>query len=253
MPPKKSSDSANKTLEETNLAILKRLESIDNKFDLLNTRLIETNNIAMQAYQKAEEAHTLATECLANNAEADQAIRLVEQETITSNERIKELEAKLEDQINRSMRSTLVFKGVPGNEPSWTKTTETLSNLIHEIQPEIPCEVADSWIERAHRVKSKNGQKESLNIIAKFTSWKNSETVKDLFIQHNKKNKNSDTPKIYVEQLQSKLLAARSNEAKKFRKKLKEENPNWLLYVAHPAKLLCKKPGELKYIVLSEF
>ena len=155
------------------------------------------------------------------------------------------------------MRSTLVFKGVPGNEPSWTKTTETLSNLIHEIQAEIPCKVAASWIERAHRVKSKNGQQERelLNIIAKFTSWKNSETVKDLFIQYNKKtkNQNSGTPKIYVEQLQSKLLAARSNEAKKFRKKLKEENPDWLLYVAHPANLFCKKPGELKYIVLKEF
>ena len=77
MPPKKSSDSTNKTLEETNLAILKRLESIDDKFDQLNTRLIETNNIAMQAYQKAEEAHTLAMKCLANNAEADQAIQHV--------------------------------------------------------------------------------------------------------------------------------------------------------------------------------
>ena len=250
MPPKKSSDS-NKTHEEMNLAILKWLESIDNKFDQLNTRLIETNNIAMQAYQKAEEAHTLAMKCLANNAEADQAIQHVEQETVTFNEKIKELEAKLEDQINRSMQSTLVFiLFYPGNEPSWTKTTETLSNLIHEIQAEIPCEVAASWIERAHRVKSKNGKQESLNIIAKFTSWKNSETVKDLFIQYNKtnKNQNSDTPKIYVEQLQSKLLAARSNEAKKVRKKLKEENPNWLLYVAHPAKLFCKKPGELKYI-----
>ena len=79
---------------------------------------------------------------------------MYEQETVTFNEKIKELEAKLEDQIN----IYAAHKGVPGNEPSWTKTTETLSNLIHEIQLEIRCEVAASWIERAHRVKSKNGQ-----------------------------------------------------------------------------------------------
>ena len=87
------------------------------------------------------------------------------------------------------------------------------------MQTEIPSEVAASWVEQAHRVKIKNGQeRESPNIIEKFTSWKNSGTVKNLFIQCNKQINDSNASKICVEQLQSKLLATKSNEAKTYRK-----------------------------------
>lgn len=46
---------------------------------------------------------------------------------------VKKLEDKC-DQANRSMRSTLVFKGVNGNEPNWTKTTEELYWLESSVK-----------------------------------------------------------------------------------------------------------------------
>ena len=43
------------------------------------------------------------------------------------------------------------------------------------MQTEIPSEVVASWIEQAHRVKNKNAkERESQNVIEKFTSWRNS-------------------------------------------------------------------------------
>ena len=59
MPPKKSSESINKTLEETSTAILKRLESIDSKFDQRNTCLTETKNIAYTSFSKSRRSSYL--------------------------------------------------------------------------------------------------------------------------------------------------------------------------------------------------
>ena len=70
----------------------------------------------IQAFQKAEEAHTLAKKYRANSTEADQAIKNIELQTVAYSAKIKDREAKIEDQINRYMRSTLVLKGVPGYE-----------------------------------------------------------------------------------------------------------------------------------------
>lgn len=48
-------------------------------------------------------------------------------------------------------------------------------------------------------------------------------------------------------------LSARTNEALKYRKDLKLENPDWLMFVSHPAQLLCKKPGETQYSIIKTF
>lgn len=91
-------------------------------------------------------------------------------------------------------------------------------------------------------------------VFAKFLSWKICQDVRGWFIDNNRKNAQDPTvPKVYVEQMQSKQLSMRTNNALKYRKQLKAENPNWQMFVSHPAKLNCKKPGEDKYQVIKEF
>lgn len=92
---------------------------------------------------------------------------------------VKKLEDKCEDQANRSMRNTLVFKGVNGNEPNWTKTTEVLAGVISAVENDITLTEINSWIDRAHRMQSnENNNTKPRNIVAIMTSWKVCERIK---------------------------------------------------------------------------
>ena len=113
------------------------------------------------------------------------------------------------------------------------------------------------WIERAHRGKRTDTNKEvrhqsSPVIIAKFCTWKQAESVKRIVINFNKTETNRDKH-VYVEQLLSPKLAEKSNLAKHHRKELKKIHPDWKIFISHPAKVMCKKPGENKYELLKEF
>lgn len=225
---------------------------------------METNKIALTAIEKSNEALSISTQNKEQISEIVDRVEDLQTEQQGYAAKIKYLEDKLDDQVNRSMRSTLVIKGIEGTESSWEDTKNKLSNIISNLTENKSANIIESWIERAHRLKRNNTSNSNndtnnnpnrarpINIVAKFTSWKHSEEVKRIIINYNKNKNNDNQPRIYVEQLQSNL-ASRTNEAKKYRKELRLQHPDWLMYVSHPARLFGKKPGEDKYAILKEF
>jgi len=147
------------------------------------------------------------------------------------------VETNLDDSINRSMRSTLIFRGIPelhDKDQSWDQTTESLIDCLKKINPDYDQENIRDDIERCHR-----GGK--------------SEYYKELIINHNKvQGKHS---KIFVDQMYSKKLTERRKTALSYRLQFlsNSENTGSRLYVKYPAKLMVKRVNSNKYSLLKEF
>ena len=219
--------------EEFKSSLLKRFDdrfdAIDKKIDFMLSSLNDVKCTADKALLLAEKGNT-------KSISNEESLRDLIEKNEACEKRITLLENELDDQVNRSMRDTLVFKNVPGSETAWENTAKVLSRLINECDPTVSEEQAFRSIERAHRVKrnpvndndNEEKRKGSAIITAKFASWKCSEQVKEMF----RKNKESD---VIVEPLLSKKLFARTNEAKLFRKEERLKHPKWKMFVSYPA------------------
>ena len=244
MGPKKSQD-LSEQLANFKDVILKRLDAIDFKFNKIFESIQETKLMAIEAINTASEALQTSNENLTTMKKDNEELV----------KKINILESRIDDQANRSMRSTLVFRGIPGNEKSWDETSKKLASTIAVIDKSVTADQAMNWIERAHRAPQSrnnpnNKKNANNNIIAKFNSWKESERVKRMIIEHNRRQ---EIKTIFVEQLQTPQLMEGTNEAKLYWKDLKEKNPAWKLFISHPAKLMGKKPNESSYKVVKEF
>ena len=176
-----------------------------------------------------------------------------QQETLTS------LDQKIEDQINRSCRSTLVFTNVNEKQnESWDATTKILAGEIFRYcrldnNSTTSVEAIQKDIDRAHRTGMK---KENISrpITVKFSTWKAAQGIMSMIIRTNSK-RDSPSHKIYVEQKYSSKLTERRNNAKVERKKLMQtdEYGSAKMYVCYPATLMVKNVGERKYSKLEEF
>ena len=260
MPPKSKSEPINisdqiKDLKET---ILNRLEGLESKLSLMQHSLEQTTQIATKALNETHVLQTKVDECvLEQKNDMERINEAVELIKIAHQKQITRLEEALDDQVNRGMRSTLVFKGIQGGETSWSDTTTLLAKTISEMDSTNTEEQIQEMIDRAHRIQPKNKQGDGKknyprNIVAKFCTWKDAEKVKSIVINHTKQVREVQN-RVYVEQLKSKKLTERANEAKLIRKELKQENPVWKLYVEYPAKLMVKKPGDKVYTVYQRF
>ena len=120
MAPKKAAEISAEISELSELLLefkeltIERLDSIDASVSSLRNDISEVKKIAEAAEEKAEEALEL---CRENKLET-------EKQHDSLRKRIISLENQVEDQINRSMRSTLVINGITGNESNWGETTD---------------------------------------------------------------------------------------------------------------------------------
>ena len=133
---------------------------------------------------------------------------------------IKKLEAQvrgtlieLEDLMNRSMRSTLVFKNIREEHyETWEDTCKTLSHfIISELNMPYSYDDIDLLINRAHRgaenqedleehqIKNHKGAKP---IFAQFTNWRVAEEIRNKIVMFNAKKQT----KVVVNQVFSKDL-----------------------------------------------
>ena len=101
---------------------------------------------------------------------------------------IKENETLLEDQVNRSCRKTLIFKGIPeitnSKKESWEETKVSLSRAISKVMKNVSTEDAFNMIERCHRGTSSKTKARSSTpkpIFACFHSWKDSNNILNEF------------------------------------------------------------------------
>ena len=131
----------------------------------------------------------------------------------------------MDDQVNRSLRSTLIFKVI--NEESnatWEATEEIVTSII-ALHLKVSEEQASDMIERAHRGGSKQSGKSSSSkngpryIFVKFYSWKDDGMIRSGFADLNAKNRSMA---IRVNQMFSKRLTVRRNNAMLKRKQLLE-------------------------------
>ena len=163
----------------------------------------------------------------------------------------------MDDQVNRSLRPTLILKGVnEENNETWEATEEIVKSIINR-HLKVGEEQACDMIERAHRGGSKQSGRSSSSkngpryIFVKFHSWKDSEMIKSGFADLNAKNRSMA---IRVNQMFSKRLTVRRNNAMLKRKQLLESKCISSGYIAYPANLMVKKsPSEKGYKRFMEF
>lgn len=253
-PKQKQTDYADRLKELEDNLLIKFEKLLDKKISLIQQQIDRVADAVEEATLIASEA----LNCTRENKEKIYQLDLIYTKNSNKLDKLekkcKELEDQLDDQTNRNMRTTLVFKGIAGQEKSWNETVNLLSEQISTMAEDknITKAAVSMWIERGHRASKKDGS----NIIAKFLSWQHSERVKSILIKYNiesKRNGNLRTPPIYVEQLLSQKTMVRMNAAKMKRKEMKAEHPDWKLHVVFPAKLMCKKPDDERYSIVSEF
>lgn len=228
-------------LANTNAAKLQSLESRLGEHETMFSDVNET--ISTQTTETNELKQSVSGLATLENEVTD---------LIEKNEKLKtkvdELSTELDDQVNRSLRTTLRFRGIPETpNEKWTDTTNKLIESIQNICPTFTTSYLQDNIERAHR---SSGDGDNRTIIAKFSSWKASKAVKKHIIEYNKDNQ----PSIFVTPMFSHALSKRINKALKHRKNLKETDDSFMMYVAYPAKLMRKKrDSDDKYELLKEF
>ena len=188
-------------------------------------------------------------EHLGNSIEThDKEIRDVVKINTSLLKKVDLLEKKLEDQINRSCRKTLIVKGIPeeANE-TWEQTRNLVATQINNI-----CKTniePESNIERAHRGKKTPHLHKHRDIHLCLYDWNDADSILKGFKKFGLKNRE----KIFIEQRYGPDTTWRRNKAMILRKQLKEEKRITSGYVAFPAKLMVKKVGDDRYTLHKDF
>ena len=228
------------TLEE----LKKLLES--HKNDIISQINSKIDKLIADVDQIRDIAHMAETKATRNVTEIED----LKSEIYSLRDSNKALEDSLEDQINRGLRSTLIFKGIKEeHNESWEQTEEHLINVITR-HTKLHRDAVEPMIERAHRGKSSN-PKGPRHIYVKFHSWKDSEQVKYEFIELQKKH-----PKIgvRVEQMFPTKPTTRRNTALLERKSLLENKSIASGFLKYPAVLMIKKDkGDKNYTLYKSY
>lgn len=218
------------------------LLQLDRKFE--NT--IEEIKMGMRQAQSAAEI------ALKRCNSMDNIIEETKQDLILTNSAVKEIEKnllslqnELEDVHERSLRSTLVIKGLrESHEKTWDDTRKVVCNFLAKSCNRSE-DYFDHHIERAHRSKA-TGETNIRPVFIKFTDWRVAEEVRLI------RPRSQDG--VFITQLHTPRLTARINAALLERKKLRNgEGNTWKMYVAHPAKLMIKRPTDRTYLVHKVF
>ena len=176
-------------LEDIRKLLQTNLETLNDKYDEITRKLtilsdnITSNHVELKASieatdKKADEALRMANDnrkCksdLADRiddlsrllADKDEELRLLADASSAHSKTMKALTEQLDDQINRNLRQTLIFKDVykSHTEKTWDDTCEVLADRIHKHCPELSTDFLISKIERAHRGKGKPGTEPAL-------------------------------------------------------------------------------------------
>ena len=231
--------------------IMSNHQEVMNKIELVEKKTNEALNIATKNQTdilKLKEDNKKLKEEITNqqneiNAKTADHIMKVEAQ-------LKATLIELDDLRNRSMRSTLVFKNIR-EEPNetWEDTCQIMSSFIAtKLDLSYTKEFIDSMISRAHRGAEKdqesNGRQHqqregSKPIFVKFVNWRVAEEIKSRVIQLNAQKRT----KVVVNQMYSKEITTRRNNALRRRREILEEDGSIQIKLDYPAVLKFKKKG----------
>lgn len=224
--------------------IFKKIDDISNAAD--NAK--KTADDALDACKRNEENIATINETL---VEISDKYDNLQKDNSTYVVRIRVLEKKLEDQVNRSSRKSIVVRGVKesANE-TWEDTRAILAKEIAKVA-NINEQNASSMIERVHRSRPNAYKEGKRDIIAGFYDWNDSELVKLKFRAAAMKGK---VKGIFVDQKYGPLTTWRRNHALMERRKLIGDKTISNGFVAYPAKLMVKKnKTDKKYFLHKDF
>ena len=158
------------------------------------------------------------------------------------------LDAEVDEQIDRSMRETLIINCVDGFEKTWEETKTKLCQLLIELSDDYE---DDSYtyndiyenIVRAHRGKKKG--EGSTPIFVKFLTGNMVSFVKSLRF----KRKN-----LYINQMRSPFVSARMKQGRDFIKILKQgEGASWSMHINDNVQLVYRCQGEKRFQLYKQF
>ena len=240
-------------LSNIKLQISDNDKKLDLKFEKVFKRIKEISEVADNANTTADEAlkSTKVNETSITNLKSsvDTKCAKLEKDNSSNADRIHELEKKLEDQVNRSCRKTIVIRGIKeGDKETWDDTRDVLAKQIAKVAS-ITEQNASNMIERVHRSRPNAHKQGKRDIVAAFYDWNDSEFVLRKFREAAKGGK---VKGIFVDQKYGPLTTARRNHALLQRKNLLAEKSITNGYVAYPAKLMIKKNKSDKSYVLHE-
>ena len=151
------------------------------------------------------------------------------------------LKSKQAEQIDRSLRSTLILKKVPYNnetEKTWEDTKVVVASEISKHCPKLRFDYVKKSIERCHRNFKNDHSDPKLSIPSisvKLCSWKDSSSILNTIINSNKMNKRKS---LMVSQQFSEETSKRRNSALKERRELINSNDGMEYKLNYPATLL---------------
>ena len=204
----------------------------------------------MELRREFEEKYEVVNEKLKKLGNEQQGLLKTVENLKKENEDAKKefvkLEEKLEDQVNRNLRKTLIFKNIPGDpNEQWSETGMKVAKAIAKASKnKIEESEAHDMIERAHRGRGKN---KGSHIYAAILDWRDAETIKEHFATKPK------SLNIFVDQMYGPRTTWRRNQALIARKELKNKKEIVSGYVAFPAKLMVKKTGSTNYILHKDY
>ena len=215
--------------------------NMNKKFDKLTQRLQEMDLKVSKTTKLAEE-NKRQTDYL--RQKRDSLSKKVEEQ----DRRIWQLEEKIEGQINRNTRSTLVIRGIKHKniEKIWNDTEDVLASTL--------CGYfgwnKDQFIHdtnRDHRGTYKNSNSP---IYVKFISWKVAQSVMTSIISANRAGKLN----IFASHKYSKRIQDKMNPQLLKRKEFKQDEDKklWKSYVKFPGVLMVKKPGDQGYKIYDD-
>ena len=171
---------------------------------------------------------------------------LVNQERITNNQaqvtelqnQVSELQKQMDEQTDRSLRCTLIFKNIPHEEDeNSSESTAVLTKAITNHCTDLSKSYVQDAIERCHRGTS-NKPNSPAHIFVKFIDWKKSQLISRAIIEKNKSNKANA---LNFSQMYSKGTTARRNKALEHRAELLQLNNDSHIIISYPAKVLEKR------------
>ena len=174
------------------------------------------------------------------------------------------LEKSLDDQVNRNLRKTLIFRGIKEDKnETWSQTSKKLATYLSHIDHNYyrSNDILQD-IDRAHRASPKDQDDQdhqdhlpakSKPIFVQFNSWKAAQYYLKSVINYNRNLRNPDEPKVYVDQMYSKEVTTRRKMAIERRKELRSNGVREKMFIKYPATLMQFNNEAKKYIELEKF
>ena len=253
-------DNRKQTTKEIKEMLTTELKSMQTEIVKLQTELEKANQRADNAEKAAEQFKKDIKKIQEKNTSLDTKL------TTTKKELIQCIDT-VEDNKNRQLRKTLVFRGIDEmtfpddpnkqRQETWEETAKVLADCMAK-KMNISTREAESMVERCHRSKPNpryNGTAPR-PIFAAFCNWKDSELTKKTFRESNISGQmlgNNNRKQVIVENKYGPRTTVRRNMALQERKELKQAGRIVSAYVAFPARLMVKEGRDAKYRLMKDF